>query len=191
MLPADRLASCSGSPLMLLGCLHAGFFFSLFFFQWVTAGLCPCRVRRTVRGGKRVTSSVTYRYRPVSLLLHWQSRLPVFLPPLFVIELPLSRWFQKERQWLRAATRSNHSALTWNAPSLDRGNEWATRTFQSLHISFAVLTSLESYPAVRVCSRCCYYYQVPGDLLLRRWHRFQCWALGILRVQWTITPTVK
>lgn len=45
------------------------FFFFLFhlFFQWVTVGLCPCPVRRTVRASKavkRVTSSVTYRYRP-------------------------------------------------------------------------------------------------------------------------------
>lgn len=119
---------------MLLGCLHAGCFIYLFFpFPFLfSVGYCrslplPCSSYRAIEA--RRWKEWRHRWRtgtaPVSLLLHRQSRLPLFFcisPTSFrCANRPLSRRFQ-------ATTRLNHSTRLPEMPTkcchcMDRGNE--------------------------------------------------------------------
>lgn len=138
------------------------FFFFLFhlFFQWVTVGLCPCPVRRTVRASKavkRVTSSVTYRYRPCFPPSSSAVTPPTSSPTSSVY---FSHLFSLRESPTFSSISSDNSfepldAFTWNAHqvlSLHGSRKWAARTF-------FVDRLLPHHRATFVyLTRSCYYY---------------------------------
>lgn len=180
---------------MLLGCLHAGNFIYLFFpFPFIfSVGYCrslplPCSsYRASQQGGEKsdVIGDV-----PV----------PPLFPSFFIgshashqhSSVYFSHLFSLRESPTFSSISSDNSfepldAFTWNAHqvlSLHGSRKWAARTF-------FVDRLLPHHRAtfVYLSRSLLLLHEVSGDLLLRRWHRFQCWALGcMLQVHWTISP---